>query len=128
MRWEYYTVRVLISALSITCLFTVFMAWQLSGLSLPHLVPSASAQSTTTGTTSETTGETTGETTSGSTVEATTVGATTVQETTVVEQTTQPRQRLKNSGGQLKVAPVMPGGGCPKEYSLKRGGACHTGK
>lgn len=137
MRWEYYTVRVLVSALSITCLFTVFMAWQLTGLSLPNVLPSASAQSTTTGTTAETTGETTsqgaGETTSGGgTVEATTAQDTTVQQTTVqettVEQTAQPRGQLKNSGGPLKVAPVMPGGGCPKEYSLKRAGACHTGR
>lgn len=134
MRWEYYTVRVLVSALSITCLFTVFMVWQLSGLSLPAMIPSASAQSTTTETT-QTTVETTGkETTStGSSVEATTVQETTVEDTTVqdtaAERTTQPRERLKNSGGpRTRAVPLMPGGGCPREYSLKRAGTCHPGK
>jgi hypothetical protein len=121
VRWEQYTFRVLVSALVVTSLFSLWMIWQLAGPSLPNLTASAFAQDTTNETTEETTVE---ETTVEDTVEDTVIEDTTVEETR--ERTTPPRGRLRESAGGAKVVPLMPGGGCPKEYPVKRGGACHA--
>lgn len=116
MRWEEYTVRVLISALVVTSLFALWMVWQLAEVRLPPFTASAIAQQ-------DATGETTFETTEETTVEDT-ILETTVEETTT-ERTVQPRGRLRESAGGAKAVPLMPGGGCPKGYPVKRGGACH---
>jgi len=107
MRWEEYTVRVLISALVVTSLFALWMVWQLAEVRLPPFTASAIAQQ-------DATGETTFETTEETTVEETTT-----------ERPVQPRGRLRESAGGAKAVPLMPGGGCPKGYPVKRGGACH---
>jgi cytoskeletal protein RodZ len=119
MRWEEYAVRVMASALVITCLFTLWMIWELADPNLPDLTNSALAQDTT----SETTGETTQETTRQSTVaQATTTEETTVEETTVEETTT---PRLRDSGAGNRAVPLMPGKRCPKEFPVKRAAACY---
>lgn len=121
MRWEEYAVRVMASALVITCLFTLWMIWELADPNLPDLTNSALAQDTT----SETTGETTQETT---VVQATVAQATTNQQTTVeettFEETTTPR--LSDSGAGDRAVPLMPNKRCPKEFPVKRATACYS--
>ena len=39
-----------------------------------------------------------------------------------------PRDRMLKSGGPADgPVPLMPGGGCPSEYPVQKGGACFTG-
>lgn len=113
MRWEEHAVRVMASALVITCLFTLWMIWELADPNLPDLTQSALAQ--------DTTSETTGETTRDRTV----AQATTNQQTTVEETTTQRRESLRNSGAGARAVPLMPGKRCPKEFPVRRNAACY---
>lgn len=149
MRWEEYMVKGMASALVITGLFSLWMLWQLADVSVPPLTNSAIAQDTTsTGqettqeTTAETTQETTAETTGESTgLQETTQEGTTAQQSTIPEETTtqqttvqqttvqQTTNRLKDSGGpRARAVPLMPGGRCPAEFPVRRGGACHSGR
>lgn len=121
MRWEEYAVRVMASALVITCLFTLWMIWELADPNLPDLTNSALAQDTT----SETTGETTFQ--QATVAQATTDeddfdGDTTIEETTFEETTT---PRLRDSGAGTRAVPLMPNDRCPREFPVKRAGACH---
>jgi hypothetical protein len=105
------------SALVVTCLFTLWMIWELSDMRLPSLTNSAIAQ--------DTTNETTGLQDDTTYQYTTFVDETTVEQTTT-EQTTQARGNLKESGGPTaRVVPLMPGGRCPKEFPVKRASACH---
>lgn len=119
MRWEEHAVRVMASALVITCLFTLWMIWELADPNLPDLTNSALAQDTT----SETTGETTAETTEESTTQSTVAQATT-EETTTAQPTTV-ENTLRESGAGDRAVPLMPGKRCPKEFPVKRKAACY---
>lgn len=136
IRWEDYTLKVLLSALAITCFFTLWMVWQLADVNLPSLLPSALAQDTTTESTGlqESTDTSNGlETTRESTAfsEQTSPNTQSTTETTT-RQTTPKRtphkhKKLKASGGLGNgPVPLMSGHRCPKEYSVRHGGACYS--
>lgn len=126
MRWEDYTVRVLISALVVTSMFTLWMIWELADLTLPGLTQSAIAQDSTGGTTADTTDATSQETTGDDTTTDQSTTQSAGEETTTEETTTQRRESLQNSGGlRARAVPPMPGKGCPKEFPKEHRRACY---
>lgn len=119
------TLRTIILTLAAVGLLALLATLWLVDPSIP-----ASAQSDTTAQ------ETTGQTTSGGTTEETTTEETTeatnTTPTTTPERTTPKRNQrrpLMNAGGPTAgPVPLMPGGGCPEEFPLRRGAACYPAK
>ncbi len=126
----------MLSALAVTCLFTLWMVWQLADVNLPAVLPSAFAQDTTTESTglqrtTESTGgqESTQENTTFRQRRTSNTQSTTEDTTqqTTPERTAPKHKKLKASGGSWSgPVPLMPDHRCPKEYPARHGGACYS--
>ena len=110
------TLRMLVVALVLACGFTLLMAWK----ELADPTTPAQAQEETTTVQEPTT-----------TPPITTPTQPTAPEppspptTPPTTTTTPPPTTTMNAGGPERgPVPLMPGGGCPEEYPLERGGAC----
>jgi hypothetical protein len=126
LRWQNFSKRALINALFIVTPLVLWAAWELADPDIAFLTDPARAQETTS-------------------PEATTTGQVTTAEQTTLETTaenspapettstasaapTQQRGPLMEAGGPTAgPVPLMPGGGCPKEYPTRRHGACYPG-
>jgi hypothetical protein len=129
VRWQISTSRALVFGLVIATPLILWATWELADLEMSTLTNPARAQEDTSA--YETTA-----------AQETTVGDTTTPETTSgsAEQTTardprggsgtraqsQQRRPLMNAGGPTAgPVPLMPGGGCPEEYPVRRHEACY---
>ena len=125
MRWQSPAKKALVFALVATTPLMLWVVWQLTSLE-------ARAQGITSGQ------ATTEQTLQGSPVTASPSPQTTPQTTTSTASpgpssaTPAPTKRnkpLMNAGGpKAGPVPLMPGGGCPKEYPVQRQGACYLQK
>jgi hypothetical protein len=136
VRWQNSTTRALVFVLAIVTPLMLWATWELADLEMSTMTNPARAQEDTSAYETTAAQETTAETT---------VGDTTTPETTSssAEQTTardprggsgtraqsQQRRPLMNAGGPTAgPVPLMPGGGCPEEYPVRRHGACYPEK
>ena len=123
MRWQSPGTKPLILALLISTPLMVWVGWQLTSLET-----SARAQETTTApiTIAEQTLQET--TTTASPAPETTTTTASPSPTTATPTPTQERGGLMDAGGPTAgPVPLMPGGGCPEEYPVRRDGACYRG-
>ena len=121
MRWQSPTTKPLIVALLISAPLMLWVTWQLTSLET-----SARAQETTAAqvTTAEQTVQET-PTTASPAPETTTTTAS-PSPTTATPTPTQERSPLMDAGGPpAGPVPLMPDGGCPEEFPVRRNGACY---
>ena len=121
MRWQSPATKPLILALLISAPLMLWVAWQLTSLET-----SARAQETTSAqvTTAEQTVQET-PTTASPAPETTTTTAS-PSPTTATPTPTQERSPLMDAGGPTAgPVPLMPDGGCPEEFPVRRNGACY---
>jgi hypothetical protein len=135
VRWQNPTARALAFGLVIATPLMLWATWEFADLQMSTLTNPARAQETTS--TEETTAE---QTTFEATVEDTTTPETTsgsAEQTTArnprgesgMRTKSQQRRPLMNAGGPTTgPVPLMPGGGCPEEYPVRRHKACYPEK
>ena len=128
MRWQMPATKALVFALVIAAPPMLWLGWQLSNLETSILTDPARAQ--------ETTAEQTVQeaTTASPAPETTTTTASPAPETTTTTASPSPttaspdrdRRPLMDAGGpSAGPVPLMPGGGCPEEYPVRRHDACY---
>ena len=130
VRMHSMTLRMLVVALVLACGFTLLMAWkELADPTTPAQAQEETTtvqEPTTTPPITTPTQPTSPEPPSPPTTPPTTT--TTPPPTTATPPpttTTPPPTTTMNAGGPERgPVPLMPGGGCPEEYPLERGGAC----
>jgi hypothetical protein len=132
VRWQIPATKALIFALAVAAPPMLWVGWQLTNLETSILTDPARAQEATAGQV----------TTAEQTVQETTATASPAPETTSTASpsptTTSPspttssptpdrdRRPLMEAGGPtVGPVPLMPGGGCPQEYPVRRHGACY---
>ena len=126
MRWQSPTTKPLILALLISAPLMLWVAWQLT-----NLESSARAQETTAAqvTTAEQTVQETPTTASPAPETTTTTASpspTTASPSPTTATPTQERGGLMDAGGPTAgPVPLMPDGGCPQEYPVRRNDACY---
>lgn len=121
MRWQSPTTKPLVFALMISAPLMLWVAWQLT-----NLETSARAQETTAApvTTAEQTVQEAPTTASPAPETATATAS--PSPTTASPAPTQENGDLMDAGGPTAgPVPLMPGGGCPEEYPVRRHGACY---
>ena len=117
MRWQIPATKALVYALVIAAPPMLWVGWQLTNLEASILTDPARAQ--------ETTGQIT------TVQEATTASPAPLTTTTASPSPTtatpdRGRKPLMDAGGpSAGPVPLMPGGGCPQEYPVRRHGACY---
>ena len=122
MRWQSPATKPLILALLISTPLMLWVGWQLT-----NLETAARAQEVTSAqvTTAEQTVQET-PTTASPTPETTTTTAS-PSPTTATATAAQERSPLMDAGGPTAgPVPLMPGGGCPQEYPVRRDAACYA--
>ena len=128
MRWQIPATKALIFALVIAAPPMLWVGWQLTNLEASILTDPARAQEATGQiTTAE---QTVQEATTASPAPATTTTASPSPTTASPSPTTatpdRGRNPLMDAGGPTAgPVPLMPGGGCPEEYPVRRHGACY---
>jgi hypothetical protein len=124
VRWQIPATKALVFALVIATPPMLWVGWQLTNLETSILTDPARAQEATAGqvTTSE---QTVQEATTASPAPATTTTAS-PSPTTATPTPDRERKPLMDAGGPTAgPVPLMPGGGCPEEYPVRRHGACY---
>lgn len=121
MRWQIPATRALVFALVIAAPPMLWVGWQLTNLEASILTDPARAQEATGQiTTAE---QTVQEATTASPAPATTTTASPSPTTATPDRGRKP---LMDAGGPTAgPVPLMPGGGCPEEYPVRRHGACY---
>jgi hypothetical protein len=122
LRQQIPATKALVFALLIAAPPMLWVGWQLTKLESSILTDPARAQETTAGqiTTAE---QTVQEATTASPAPATTTTASPSPTTATPDQDRSP---LMDAGGPAAgPVPLMPGGGCPEEYSVRRHDACY---
>lgn len=129
MRWQSAATKPLILALLISTPLMLWVGWQLISLET-----SARAQETTTQVTTAEQTVQEAPTTASPAPETTTTTASpspttaSPSPTTATPAPTRERGPLMDAGGPTAgPVPLMPGGGCPEEYPVRRHGACYPG-
>jgi hypothetical protein len=125
VRWQIPATKALVFALVIATPPMLWVGWQLTNLETSILTDPARAQEATAGqvTTSE---QTVQEATTASPAPATTTTAS-PSPTTATPTPDRERKPLMDAGGPTAgPVPLMPGGGCPEEYPVRRHGACYS--
>jgi hypothetical protein len=123
VRWQMPATKALIFAMVIAAPPMLWLGWQLSNLETSILTDPARAQETTAGqvTTAEQTVQEA--TTASPAPEATT---TTASPSPTTASPDRDRRPLMDAGGpSAGPVPLMPGGGCPEEYPVRRHDACY---
>jgi hypothetical protein len=124
VRWQIPATKALVFALVIAAPPMLWVGWQLTNLESSILTDPARAQETTAGlvTTAE---QTVQEAITTSPAPATTTTAS-PSPTTTTATPDQERSPLMDAGGPAAgPVPLMPGGGCPQEYPVRRHDACY---
>jgi hypothetical protein len=124
VRWQIPATKALVFALVIAAPPMLWVGWQLTNLESSILTDPARAQETTAGlvTTAE---QTVQEAITASPAPATTTTAS-PSPTTTTATPDQERSPLMDAGGPAAgPVPLMPGGGCPQEYPVRRHDACY---
>jgi hypothetical protein len=131
VRWQIPATKALVFALVIAAPPMLWVGWQLTNLESSILTDPARAQETTAGqiTTAE---QTVQEATTASPAPVTTTTASPSPATASPSPTTttatpdRERSPLMDAGGPAAgPVPLMPGGGCPEEYPVRRHDACY---
>ncbi len=127
MRWQIPATKALVFALVIAAPPMLWVGWQLTNLETSILTDPARAQEATAGqvTTSE---QTVQEATTASPAPATTTTASPSPTTASPSPSTAsptPDPLMEAGGPAAGPVPLMPGGGCPEEYPVRRHGACY---
>ena len=127
MRWEISATKALIFALLIVTPLVLWVAWQLTNPESSVLTNPAGAQETTAGqvtTAEQTLQETTATATASPSPETTSTAS--PSPSTASPSPNQRRGSLMDAGGpSAGPVPLMPGGGCPEEYPVRRQEACY---
>jgi hypothetical protein len=127
VRWEISATKALIFALLIVTPLVLWVAWQLTNPESSVLTNPAGAQETTAGqvtTAEQTLQETTATATASPSPETTSTAS--PSPSTASPSPNQRRGSLMDAGGpSAGPVPLMPGGGCPEEYPVRRQEACY---
>jgi hypothetical protein len=127
VRWEISATKALIFALLIVTPLVLWVAWPLTNPESSVLTNPAGAQETTAGqvtTAEQTLQETTATATASPSPETTSTAS--PSPSTASPSPNQRRGSLMDAGGpSAGPVPLMPGGGCPEEYPVRRQEACY---
>jgi hypothetical protein len=122
VRWQVSATKALVFALVLAAPPMLWVGWQLTNLERSILTDPARAQESTAAE------QTVQETTANSPAPETTTSTASPSPNTTSPARTERRKPLMDAGGPAAgPVPLMPGGECPKEYPVRRHGACYPG-